>query len=297
MNRTIRRLALADIETLLDWAAIEGWNPGLDDATPFQAADPDGFFGAFVDGVMVAGISAVAYGDHFGFIGLYICHPDWRGQGHGKAVWDTAMAYLGNRTIGLDGVAERQADYARMGFEAVYETVRMSGSLAGPLASDQSRPVGQVDDISDLDRRCFPAPRPAFCGTGWPRRGGARRTQQTARSMATPHVAPAAQAPSLVRYLRGRWISARRFCWPDRARSTLMSRRARQRGWPNCRDWVSPRALSPGVCIGAPRPRWTCPPSSASPASSSARSEGKMVPPSCTAKGGHTGGQQRWVVD
>lgn len=162
MMRTIRTLALADIQTLLDWAAIEGWNPGLDDALPFQAADPHGFFGAFVDGAMVAGISAVAYDDHFGFIGLYICHPDWRGQGHGKAVWDTAMAYLGNRTIGLDGVAERQADYTRMGFAPVYETVRMSGALATPDVTDQSLLIARLDDISDLDRRCFPAPRHAF---------------------------------------------------------------------------------------------------------------------------------------
>ena len=49
----------------LDWAATEGWNPGLDDAAAFQAADPDGFLGAFVDGEMVAGISAVAYDDRF----------------------------------------------------------------------------------------------------------------------------------------------------------------------------------------------------------------------------------------
>ena len=106
MSRTIRRLDLAEIGTLLDWAAAEGWNPGLNDAVPFQAADPDGFFGAFVDGTMVAGIAAVAYDETFGFIGLYICHPDWRGQGHGKAVWDAGMAYLGTRTIGLDGVPE-----------------------------------------------------------------------------------------------------------------------------------------------------------------------------------------------
>src|SRR5689334_19611717 len=115
MNRTIRRLTLGEIRTLLDWAGAEGWNPGLDDALPFQAADPQGFLGAFVDQQMVAGISAVAYDAHFGFIGLYICHPDWRGQGHGKAVWDAAIAYLGDRTIGLDGVPQQQANYAKMG--------------------------------------------------------------------------------------------------------------------------------------------------------------------------------------
>ncbi len=161
MNRIIRNLDLAEIATLLDWAAAEGWNPGLGDAVPFQAADPTGFFGAFVDGTMVAGISAVAYDAHFGFIGLYICHPDWRGQGHGKAVWDAGMAYLGHRTIGLDGVPEQQANYASMGFVPAYQTIRMSGTLppGGPVAALSA---ATPEDVARLDRECFPAPRQAF---------------------------------------------------------------------------------------------------------------------------------------
>jgi hypothetical protein len=163
MTRIIRTLALPEIATLLDWAAAEGWNPGLDDAVAFQAADPSGFFGAFVDGVMVAGIAAVAYDAAFGFIGLYICHPDWRGQGHGKAVWDAGMAYLGERTIGLDGVPEQQAHYVAMGFVPAYETIRMSGTLASDQTSArQIPPAAIVEEIRDLDRECFPARRDDF---------------------------------------------------------------------------------------------------------------------------------------
>ena len=161
MTRTIRNLDLPEIATLLDWAAAEGWNPGLRDAVPFQAADPTGFFGAFVGGAMVAGISAVDYDAHFGFIGLYICHPDWRGQGHGKAVWDAGMAYLGQRTIGLDGVPEQQGNYASMGFVPAYETIRMSGVLPAMPASP-TLPAARLEDIASLDRQCFPALRQAF---------------------------------------------------------------------------------------------------------------------------------------
>lgn len=163
MTRTIRTLTLPEIGALLDWAAAEGWNPGLNDAVAFRAADPSGFFGAFVDGRMVAGISAVAYDASFGFIGLYICHPDWRGQGHGKAVWDAGMAYLGERTIGLDGVPEQQANYAAMGFVPAYETIRMSGTLTSDRAANhQIPPVASLEDILDLDRHCFPARRDDF---------------------------------------------------------------------------------------------------------------------------------------
>lgn len=164
MPRTIRMLTASEVETLVDWAAGEGWNPGLGDAAAVRAADPDGFIGAFVDGEMVAGISAVAYGAGFGFIGLYICRPDRRGQGHGKAVWDAGMARLGNRIVGLDGVAEQRANYQRMGFVPAYETVRYSGRPAGLPSDGATRPVNAAGktEILAYDRLCFPAPREVF---------------------------------------------------------------------------------------------------------------------------------------
>lgn len=161
-------LTLQEVERLVDWAAGEGWNPELGDAAAFRAADAEGFIGAFVDGEMVAGISAVAHGERFGFIGLYICHPKRRGEGHGKAVWDAGMARLGNRIIGLDGVVEQQANYRRMGFEPDYETIRYSGDAAGLTPGGDIRPLTHdlIADVLAYDRGCFRAPRPAFL-EGW----------------------------------------------------------------------------------------------------------------------------------
>ncbi|RWM41897.1 GNAT family N-acetyltransferase [Mesorhizobium sp.] len=164
MPRTIRTLTASEVETLVDWAAGEGWNPGIGDAAALRAADPEGFIGAFVGGEMAAGISAVAYGLGFGFIGLYICRPDRRGGGHGKAVWDAGMARLGDRIIGLDGVAEQRANYQRMGFVPAYETVRFSGRPVGLAGGSDIRPVMSASTAGILayDRQCFPAPREAF---------------------------------------------------------------------------------------------------------------------------------------
>ena len=36
-------MGAADVVRAADWAAAEGWNPGLSDAVAFQAADPTGF--------------------------------------------------------------------------------------------------------------------------------------------------------------------------------------------------------------------------------------------------------------
>ncbi|MBN9221952.1 MAG: GNAT family N-acetyltransferase [Mesorhizobium sp.] len=170
MKPSIRTLSLQELSILIDWAAAEGWNPGLDDAAMFQAADPEGFIGAFVGGEMVAAISAVAYGRDFGFIGLYICHPDMRGRGYGKAVWNAGMARLAGRTIGLDGVEEQRANYQRKGFEPVYETIRYSGRLANRSAGGGSVPTTTarltsdigIPDIVAYDTLCFPAPRTSF---------------------------------------------------------------------------------------------------------------------------------------
>jgi GNAT superfamily N-acetyltransferase len=159
----IRTLSSAEVETLLSWAAGEGWNPGLTDAEAFRAADPDGFLGAFVNDEMAAGIAAVAYGESFGFIGLYICRPEQRGKGFGKAVWDAGMARLSVRTIGLDGVRAQQANYRSIGFVPAYRTVRFSGRIACPVGQDIVRVTPELaPGVHAFDRMCFPAPRDAF---------------------------------------------------------------------------------------------------------------------------------------
>lgn len=37
----LRPMTAAEVEQLVDWAALEGWNPGLSDAQAFYAADRD----------------------------------------------------------------------------------------------------------------------------------------------------------------------------------------------------------------------------------------------------------------
>ncbi len=162
---SIRTLTLPEVQTLIDWARREGWNPGRDDAAPMHAADPDGFIGCFVESAMVAGISAVRYGEDFGFIGLYICHPEHRGNGYGRLVWNAAMAHLDGRIIGLDGVPEQQDNYARMGFSPVYRTVRWSGLAPAGLsrgADIRDVSAGDLAGIEAFDSRYFPAPRKPF---------------------------------------------------------------------------------------------------------------------------------------
>jgi GNAT superfamily N-acetyltransferase len=155
-----------DLALALDWAAAEGWNPGLSDAACFLAADPAGFLVAEVAGEPVGCVSAVRYGDGFGFLGFYIVRPGHRGQGHGLALWRAAMARLAPGTVGLDGVVAQQANYRRSGFTLLHRNIRYGAARprAPQAAATPIRPASDLpfDTLAAFDRRFFPATRDAF---------------------------------------------------------------------------------------------------------------------------------------
>lgn len=169
----IRTMSSADLGLAIEWAAGEGWNPGLDDAEAFWAADPAGFLIGEVGGEPVGCISVVAYGQAFGFLGLYIMRPEFRGHGCGLAMWRAGMKRLAGRNVGLDGVAAQQANYRRSGFQYAHPNVRFQGVGGG---STPKRAVDLADvpfeDVSAYDARHFGAPREAFLRTWIKRPGG-----------------------------------------------------------------------------------------------------------------------------
>jgi len=166
---TIRTMRSDELALAVEWAAQEGWNPGLHDAAPFFAADPGGFLLGEIDGEPVSVISAVRYGSSYGFIGFYIVKPEFRGRGHGWAIWQAALARLQGRTVGLDGVVAQQDNYRRSGFELAHRNARYAGqqtagsSRAAPPTVPLV-PISQlpVQALLDYDRGFFPAARADF---------------------------------------------------------------------------------------------------------------------------------------
>lgn len=137
-----------DLATALDWAAAEGWNPGLDDVDAFHAVDPEGFLMGWLGDQPVACISVVRHTPGFGFLGFYICHPDHRGQGHGWALWQAGLAHLGARTVGLDGVPDQEENYRRSGFEPAFRSHRFEGEITA--RGDGSFVRAGPEDLRDL---------------------------------------------------------------------------------------------------------------------------------------------------
>ncbi len=167
-----RVMSRCELDQVVGWARDEGWNPGLHDATPFHATDPEGFLVGVLDGEPIASISVVRYGPSFGFLGIYIVAPSHRGKGYGLRLWQAGMARLDGRLVGLDGVPDQQANYERSGFRTAYRTARYGGPA--PAAEPASRAAGSAgfelvdarsvpfDRLAAFDAGRFPGPRGAF---------------------------------------------------------------------------------------------------------------------------------------
>jgi GNAT superfamily N-acetyltransferase len=172
----IRNMTRAEVDRLVDWAAREGWNPGLHDAELFWATDPEAFIAAELDGALIGGGAITSYGGEFGFMGFFIMRPEFRGRGLGDQLWQARRERLLARlhpgaSIGMDGVFDMQGYYARGGFVFSHRNLRLRTEIDRPPAHPDGEDVVALstvafDALAAYDRRCFPAPRPTFL-KGW----------------------------------------------------------------------------------------------------------------------------------
>jgi hypothetical protein len=158
----------AEVALATEWAAEEGWNPGLHDAATFTAVDGGGFLVGELDGEPVGCLSAMRWSSGFGFLGFYIVRPEQRGRGFGLALWLRGLERLDGAIIGLDGVVAQHDNYRRSGFVLAHRNLR----FVGPAAhwTGERRDVAAITDASTvpfhgllaLDARHAPAPRPSY---------------------------------------------------------------------------------------------------------------------------------------
>ncbi len=161
----IRTMTRDEINIAVEWAALEGWNPGLYDADCFYAADPGGFLIGLLNEEPVAVISVIKYDSNFGFLGFYIVKPEFRGKSYGLKIWNAGLEYLNGCNIGLDGVVAQQDNYKKSGFNLAYRNIRFEGLSLGSI----EKVPGMVElsnfpfqKIEDYDRQFFPANRKNF---------------------------------------------------------------------------------------------------------------------------------------
>lgn len=161
----IRVMRREEIDIAIDWAANEGWNPGLHDADCFYTADQTGFLIGLLGDEPIAIISVVKYGTTFAFLGFYIVKPEYRGKGYGIKIWNAGMNSLVGRTVGLDGVVAQQDNYKKSGFKLAYRNIRYEGiSRKTSLLSPEIIPLTSIpfEELYEYDKPFFPDNRRNF---------------------------------------------------------------------------------------------------------------------------------------
>jgi GNAT superfamily N-acetyltransferase len=174
----IRCMTHPEVSELVEWAAGEGWNPGLHDAELFWATDPEAFIAADLAGELIGGGAITSYDGEFGFMGFFIVQPEFRGRGLGNTIWHARRERLLARlrpgaSIGMDGVFTMQEYYAKGGFVFSHRNLRFRADIPQRAASSTvaAKDIVALADIPfnrvlEYDRSCFPASRPAFL-EGW----------------------------------------------------------------------------------------------------------------------------------
>ncbi len=163
------KLDLEGVKTLISWAILEGWNSGYHDAEAFYKADPEGFYGFFLNEEMIAGGSIVSYSGNMGFMGLFIVKPEYRGMKIGERLWyerrNKLLSRLDeNAAIGMDGVPAMQSFYQKGGFEIAFKDERYErkGATFENHPNISSIQESDLADIVSYDTPCFGVPRSQF---------------------------------------------------------------------------------------------------------------------------------------
>lgn len=174
----IRALNKGDLPLVTAWARAEQFAPGRGDFAIYRHTDRQGFWVGCLDGRPIGCIAGVRYNAEYGFIGLFLVQPEYRGQGYGRQLWCHALAHLeGIPCIGIEAATDRIADYASWGFVAASPTRRwqsiveerapVEGNASGQAAAAEGLSLVEGPAIPDAAVQAYdavrePSPRPHF---------------------------------------------------------------------------------------------------------------------------------------
>jgi len=160
-----------DIAAVTDWARQERFAPGSGDVAIYRHTDRQGIWVGWLGSERIGCITGVRYNAAYGFLGLYLVRPTWRGRGYGLQLWEHALEHLADLPcVGLEAAPDRVDDYARWGFAPASPTTRWQGISDGTIPTPAAAGDWQLlegEAIPERAVQCFdaqrePSPRPHF---------------------------------------------------------------------------------------------------------------------------------------
>jgi hypothetical protein len=165
----LKKLKFENIVDLFEWAKVEGWNPGINDAIIAYNSFPNDFIGYFIDDEMIAAGSIASYAGEFGFMGLFIVKKKYRSEGLGKLLWHQRKSLLiknlnTGASIGMDGVLSMQPFYSKGGFQRLFTDERheLIGELFPYSKQVELLDKQYINQLQQFDEMCFGFKRTRF---------------------------------------------------------------------------------------------------------------------------------------
>ncbi|MCY3021404.1 MAG: GNAT family N-acetyltransferase [Planctomycetota bacterium] len=149
-----RLLQTADLRAAQRLRELAHWNQTDQDWLNLLAMEPQGCFAAEVNGVAIGTATTTRFlpasgPGSFGWVGMVLVHPDFRGHGIGSTLLRRAIDYLracGVETVKLDATPLGRPVYLKHGFLDECSLERWQG-MAGPMQapSRATRPLAASD--------------------------------------------------------------------------------------------------------------------------------------------------------
>ena len=114
----IKAFTTSDLDFVTGLARDEDFAPGIGDIEIYAQTNNQGIWVAWQGSERVGCIAGVTYNPDYAFIGLFVVHPDHRGKGIGRQLWNHALEVLeGVTCIGLEAAPTMVDVYKRSGFK------------------------------------------------------------------------------------------------------------------------------------------------------------------------------------
>lgn len=174
MPLRIRPLRPADVPRALALSRQAGWNQVAADWHRLLELSPDGCFGGWLDGTLIATSTLVIHGKAdagpTGWIGMVLVDEAHRREGYGTRLFERALeraTAAGVSDVGLNATDEGRSIYVRSGFVEVARIRRWHGPLSVPSGDrDRNRIVTNPapERLLDRDRAVCGVDRGAVIG-------------------------------------------------------------------------------------------------------------------------------------